>query len=71
MSPYEAKTLKQVCALKRDNFSLKSAWILTDGCNVTITEQKNGESATQSITLSRAAMNGLIRWYVRDQKTKP
>jgi len=68
MSPYDAKTLNEVCSLRRDNFDLPTCWILTDGVNVTISEQKNGEEAKQSLTLPRTQFNALVRWYLRDQK---
>ena len=69
MNPHDAKSLKEVCALRRDNFSTSKYWILTDGFNVTITEQKNGREATQSITVPRSQFNVLVRWYMKEQTT--
>ncbi len=69
LSPYAAKTLDEVCSLRTDNKNTDGAWILTDGCNVTVCKQKAGKSAEQSVTLDRAEFNRLIRWYMREQTT--
>lgn len=67
-SPLEATSNAKVCRLKSDNHSTKDYWIITDGCNVTVCKQRNGESAEESITIPLKDFNRLIKWYVKPQK---
>lgn len=70
LSPKEAKTIKEVCSLETDNYSTKDFWIMVDPCNkdVTIMNQRVGESATQKISIHKKDFNKLIEWYLKDQK---
>lgn len=67
MSPMEANTLNKVLKLKRDNISKGDYWILTDGTNVCICNQRSGEQATQSISIPSKYFNRLIEWYITQQ----
>jgi len=71
MSPAEARTTDQICALGRDNLTIGDFWILADGYRVTIAKQKPEEAATQSVTVPRSEFNRMVRWYVRPQKVRP
>jgi len=70
LSPIDAKSNHSVCKLNRDNISTPDYWIITDGYDVTLAEQKDGESATNKITISKKHFDKLIRWYIRPQKLK-
>jgi hypothetical protein len=63
LSPRQAKTNAEVCALRRDNLSAGNFWMLVDDGEVTITAQKPGESSTAMITMSKRNFNRLIDWY--------
>lgn len=69
LSPAHAKNLDEVCSLRRDNFNTQNGWILTDGFDVTIAKQKDGEPSTESVTFSRKEFNRLVSWYFRPQRT--
>ena len=68
MRPYDCKTIDQVCALRRDNFDAGDFWIITDGYNVSLAEQKVGEKSTGMVTIPRREFNRLVTWYMREQK---
>ena len=69
LAPAHAKNTDEVCSLRRDNFGIPTGWILTDGFNVTIAKQKDGEPSTESVTFSRQEFNRLVSWYFRPQRT--
>ena len=69
LSPRQARTWDQLCSLRRDNSSWGDWWILTDGLNVAIYQQKPGETSTQEISIPIGTFNRLIDWYQRPQKT--
>lgn len=68
MTPRQAKTFKQICQLQTDNKDTKEGWIIIDGGNVSLCNQRRGESATGDVKFSRRAFNALIDWYNRDQR---
>lgn len=68
LRPYDARTDKQPLSLKTDNHDSGSFWILIDGLNVFIHEQKVGENYEQGIAIPRSTFNRLISWYMREQK---
>lgn len=63
----ECRSIDDVCALGRDNFTVGGHWILTDGYKVSVVAQKVGASPTESISIDRATFNRLVRWYMRQQ----
>lgn len=70
LSPFAAASIEAICRLNRDNFDSGNFWILTDGDEVSIVEQKLGETPSQRIAVPRATFNRLIGWYMRGQKVK-
>jgi hypothetical protein len=67
MSPHQARTLKDICTLKRDNISGRKSWILLDGTNVVICQQEPGEEAKGTVHLTRSDFVKLTAWYFRPQ----
>jgi len=63
LSPREAKTDAQFDKLGRDNIDTKDAWILVDAENVHICNQRDGESSTGEVSLSRKDFEKFIDWY--------
>ena len=53
--------------LKRDNFEKGDFWITCDGYNVTITEQRLGESPRQSISVPKATFDYFVKKYTEQQ----
>ena len=70
MKPSEVNTFDKACAMRRDNYSRGGYWIMADGREVTIAQQRNGEEAKSMTSVPRATFNNLIRWYLRDQKLR-
>jgi len=71
LSPRNAKTFGQICALNRDNLSSKHGWIMIgDGGTVAIAEQSAGNEAKGMVRLSRREFNRLIDWYNQEQELK-
>lgn len=62
-APKDADTFNRACDLKTDNVTYCNFWILTDGYNISMAEQKMGESATQEISIQKKIFDRLIRWY--------
>lgn len=70
LSPRKARTFKQMVSLKTDNHHTKESWILLmEGNSICISNQRNGEALTASITIQRKDFNRLIDWYNKEQKT--
>ncbi len=69
MRPYDAKKLGEVCNLRTDSKDVGDYWIMTDGYQVTMHEQKLGKPTTQDIAIPRTVFNRLIDWYMRDQES--
>lgn len=69
LSPMDARG-EDVLKLQLDNKSLKHCWMLTDGYEVTIAKQTNGEPAKEMVTLSPREMKKLIEWYIKPQETR-
>jgi len=63
----------EAVTLQRDNKDFKSGnrefWILSDGYEVTIHEQRVGEASTQGVTLPRSVFNRMVKFYTEPQKT--
>lgn len=67
MSPREAKTFDQICALKRDNYpssNAKFSILLSEG-SVSL-HQPNGVGY---YSIPRREWNAIVDWYMRDQHT--
>ena len=68
LAPCQAKTLRQICSLRSDNYSTADAWILlAGGSGVCLTNQRSGEPATASVTIPRVQFNRLVDWYLKEQ----
>lgn len=63
----EINSDKDVAALKRDHFEKGDFWFLCDGFNVTIAEQRVGESPTQSIRVPKATFDYFVKKYTEQQ----
>lgn len=57
----------EATAIKRDNFLKGDFWFLSDGYNVSIAEQRVGESPTQSITVPKATFDYFVKKYTEQQ----
>ena len=71
MRPYNAKTLDQICELRRDNYPPENdVWsILLSGDHVSLHPPAGGGY----VTIPRDQFNTIVRWYMRDlaaHKTK-
>lgn len=64
--PYDAKTLDDVCDLRRDNYPPENGvWsILITGDAVSLHPPGGGGYTT----IPRDQFNTIVRWYMRDQK---
>lgn len=69
LAPAHAKNVDEVCSLRTDNFNIPTGWILTNGFQVTIARQRNGEPSTDSVSFSRKEFNRIVSWYFRPQRT--
>lgn len=67
----DAKTIDELCRLKRDNMSYGDFWLLSDGYNVTICQQKVGESPHGSVSVPRHIFNRMVDFYCKPQPAKP
>ena len=56
-----------LAGLKRDNFDKGDFWFLSDGFNVTIAEQRVGESPAQSIRVPKATFDYFVKKYTEQQ----
>ena len=68
MKPRDAKTFDQICKLKRDNVSAIKSWMSINPDYIHICEQRNGEPATASVSISRKAFEKFVDFYNKDQK---
>lgn len=59
-----------LCKMRRDNYSTRDHWLLTDGSEVTLCKQRNGEPAEASISMPRSEFNRLVRFYITEQPVK-
>lgn len=64
----QSNTFNKVCKLQTDNFSTRDYWILTDGSNVNVCKQRNGQPAIVSMTIPIYHFNKLIEWYIKEQE---
>lgn len=72
LRPRDARTLKQTCALQRDNYDTKNFWLLLNGGtisspSVTICRQTAGEAPQQAIHIPRRVFDRLVDWYMTPQ----
>jgi len=63
LTPREAKTYHQICALDRDNLSTRKGWIIVDVGKVTLVNQRPGHELSGEVTFTRAQFERLIDWY--------
>lgn len=70
LKPIDARTVNQLCSLQRDNLDFKGFWILTDGNEITICQQKTGETPKATISIPKAVFDRMARWYVTGKATK-
>lgn len=63
-TPRRAGTFNAVCDMPRDNVTWQNFWIITDGGNVSLCNQKLGEHPTQSIDIPKKTFDRLVDWYM-------
>jgi hypothetical protein len=69
-TPIQCRSLEDVCSIPRDNISLpKDFWMITDGYEVTIAQQKMGESPSQKISVPKSIFDACVKWYVTGKKS--
>lgn len=71
MRPRDASTLDDVCSLPRDNITSGDYWALLmgdGGDSITLTKQRVGKNATESISITRRDFNRIVDWYMRPVK---
>ena len=67
--PIKCKSIEDVCKMSRDNINLPSDfWFCFDGCEITIAEQKLGESARQKCSIPKQIFDKCVRWYLTGNK---
>lgn len=66
-------TYEELLRMPRDNINLPEGWALigADSDTITIAQQKTGENAEAMVTLSRASMRKLCRFFMRQYRVKP
>jgi hypothetical protein len=69
LAPIDAKSEADICSLKTDNTSTGKSWLLLDGPNLTICNQRSGEGSTGSVSLTRSEFAKFWRWYTTKQNT--
>ena len=69
LSAHECKTEKDICSLRRDNWSTEHGWMMVNVENdtVTICQQRSGEEKAGWVTLPRNEFARLCRGYFRPQ----
>lgn len=67
--PIFAKTEKEICSLRTDNYATKDFTIMICEDNIYLSEQRSGEQRKQKIIIKRTDFNKLIRWYQKPQVT--
>lgn len=70
MKPRQAMRNKDIIRLQTDNHDCAQGWIIIDGPDVVLSNQKHGCEQTGKVQFSRRAFNTLIDWYNRDQKLR-
>ena len=68
LKPRDAKTLKQVCSLRRDNASRGGFWVLVDETSVTVCKQKSGEPGGPMVTMPRYVWEHFAHFYENPQR---
>jgi hypothetical protein len=67
LTPKTANTFNQICKLKRDNVSTRNSWMSLAGDgnakHISIYNQKSGEKATGSVTLTKKEFERFIKFY--------
>jgi hypothetical protein len=69
MAPIDA-TPSKIDQLPRSGHDLENYWILTDGFNVSIHQQHNGEASKQAVSVPKKDFDKLARWYFRQQRLR-
>lgn len=62
--PALAKSLGELCSLKRDNVQRGDYWIITDGYQVSVAQQKLGEVASGMVSVPTDVFLRFVRWYL-------
>ena len=68
--PYDCGSFDEVCELQTDHHELKNWWISVDGYEVSIYEQRSGETVHSSVSVPKRQFDALVQWYMRQQKVR-
>ncbi len=71
MRPRDARSHSQVAKIPRDNVTYAGTWALLNGdgkSTITITRQRRGENATESISIPRRDFDRIVDWYMKPVK---
>lgn len=68
MTPHEARGFEEICSLQSDNYGGSEGWIMIDGNQVVLCQQRPGENSTGTVHLSRGAFMRMVNWYLRPQE---
>jgi hypothetical protein len=64
ITPRNAASFNEICEMRRDNVSTREHWMITDGHTVTLATQKNGQAATESVSMPRKTFDAFADWYM-------
>ena len=67
LSLLNCRTIDQVAKLHRDHFDYGDFCLMSDGYTTWLSEQKVGETPTQSFQIPKGVFDRLIRRYVKEQ----
>jgi hypothetical protein len=68
-TPIQCKSLESICKMPRDNIDLpKDFWMITDGYEVTIAQQKAFEDPSQKISIPKPIFDACVKWYLTGKK---
>jgi hypothetical protein len=70
-TPRTARSFDAICAMPRDNVGVGDFWMSTDSYEITIAQQKNGESPTAKISVPRAIFDAFADWYMTGKWKRP
>jgi hypothetical protein len=63
LTPKTANTFNKVFKLERDNVSTRNSWISVSPNRISIYNQKNGQSSTGNVSLTKKEFERFIKFY--------
>lgn len=72
LSPIDCEGEEQTCKLDRSWVEVARDWsILTDGYEVSLSQQPHGESPIQHISIPKKHFDKMVKWYLEKQQCPP